>query len=66
WITIAIIIHNLVIDVDRARAGSIFSAAHTGAEENEDISEAHKPIDNNTDGGDAKQRQLVAELMVYK
>jgi len=44
----------LIIDVDEARAGGRFSAAHTGVEENEDRGEADKPIDDEVDAGDVK------------
>jgi hypothetical protein len=56
----------LIIDVDGARAGGRFSAAHTGVEENEDRGEADEPIDDEEDAGDVKWKQLVAELMIYK
>jgi hypothetical protein len=53
----------LIIDVDGARAGGRFSAAHTGVE---DRGEADEPNDDEEDAGDVKQKQLVAELMIYK
>lgn len=62
WITIAIILHNLVIDVEGAKSAAHFIPEHNLAEEylEEDGQE-------NVDHGDAdaKQRELVAELIAY-
>lgn len=45
WVTIAIIIHNLVIDVEGGFAGRCWMHEHTHADEFEDQGPTHHAID---------------------
>ena len=68
WITIAIILHNMVIDVDGTTAALNFGHLHLHAQEVED--RGMSPEITNTgdmeEAGEAKHNQLVAEIVVYK
>lgn len=64
WITVAIIIHNLIIDVEGSKSIAYFGNIHNPDEEEEDtgIHQEQGRVDNNDN--DAKHRQLVEELWV--
>jgi hypothetical protein len=67
WITAAIILHNLVIDVEGHAHTQELLSRHGVNEEQEDCGPSHAPQfreDENED--DAKRRQLVVELVAYK
>jgi hypothetical protein len=61
WITIAIILHNLIIDVEDAKSGAHFGMDHGQPEEYED----RGGRDEHIDYGDVeeKRKELVAELI---
>jgi len=64
--TIAIILHNLVIDVEGAKSGGVFAAIHTHAEEEEDRGEPDEAPGDEEEAGEEKRKQLVAEIVAYK
>lgn len=67
WITIAIILHNLVIDVEEKLGAAHFGNIHTRAEEEEDGG-AQPIIDYEAEEeeGEKKRRKLTAELLAYR
>ena len=64
--TIAIILHNLVIDVEGAKSGGVFAATHTYAEEQEDRGESDEALEDDEEAGEIKRKQLVAEIAAYR
>jgi hypothetical protein len=64
WITIAIIIHNLVIDVEGTNAGIHFVGEHSPAQEEEDRGPRHDNI--NIQNRNGKRERLVAEVVAYR
>ena len=64
--TIAIILHNLVIDIEGAAKGADFAPVHTQVEEEEDRGPADPPIDHDEQGGEAKRQHLVEELLAFR
>ena len=68
WIKVAIILHNLVIDVEGEVSGACFSALHTQVEEEEDSGavDQEQNMAWEEDEGEAKRKQLIAELLAYR
>lgn len=72
WITVAIILHNLVIDVDGPSAHNmVLPPGDLGREINraeEEEEEEEENINLNADGeaGEAKRQRLIAELMTFR
>ncbi|KAF8816059.1 hypothetical protein BYT27DRAFT_7221783 [Phlegmacium glaucopus] len=65
WITIAIIFHNLIIDVEGQTFAAYFAQDHGQAEEEEDRGQVHEPL-GAIQNSEAKQVELVAELMAFQ
>jgi len=66
WITIAIILHNLIIDVEGYASGVAFAPLHTRAEEREDCGDPALAFDGDlTEAGELKRQRLIAELLAY-
>jgi len=63
WITIAVILHNLIIDVEGSRSAAHFAQDHSNADEFEDHGIRDEPIIGNDD--EAKRKELVAELIAF-
>jgi len=65
WISVAIIIHNLIIDVEGSKSAEYFGSTH-GSNEEEDDTGIHPEEEgaNNDNEDDTKRRQLVEELWV--
>lgn len=64
WVTVAIILHNLVIDVEGAESGSAFRDVHGRSEEDEDRGERDIPlVENSEEAGEQKRIRLITELM---
>lgn len=66
WITIPIILHNMIIDIEGAKSGAAFMHIHTPREEEEDtglrgVQEGHDEGD-----GQAKCRRLTEELLAHR
>jgi hypothetical protein len=63
WITIAIILHNLIIDFEGAKSTAHFAQDHHQPDEFDD----HGPRDELMDDNDneVKRRELVAELLAF-
>ena len=68
WITIAIIIHNMVIDIKGTNADASFGHLHTMTEELEDrgIPQELMDEDEMEKAGESKHNKLVAEVVTYK
>ena len=66
WITVAIILHNLVIDVEGNSFASHFLSDHGHEQEFEDRGRHHEPLGDDEDNGVAKRNELVAELIAFK
>ncbi len=67
WITIAIILHNLVIDVEGQVSGAEFAPIHTRNEEEEDRGEQElATFEDSEETGEIKRQRLVAELLAYQ
>jgi hypothetical protein len=67
WVTVAIILHNLIIDVEGYQSGTTFAPFHTQAQEVEDHGDQDLPFDANMeDAGGEKRSHLVAELLAYQ
>jgi hypothetical protein len=65
--TCAIIIHNLVIDVEGPQAGQVFADLHTQVEEEEDRGPQDAPTAGGTfQTGEEKQEHLIEELLHYR
>ena len=62
----AIILHNLIIDVEGGSFISHFISDHSHEQEFEDRGSQHEPLDDDEDNGVAKRRELVAELVAFK
>lgn len=61
-----IILHNLVIDVEGAVQGEYFASNHSHIEEAEDRGGIDLPWVNGRIDGEAKQQQLVEELLAFQ
>lgn len=66
WMTIAIILHNLVIDVEGAAEGAHFAGIHTQVEEEEDRGLPDPPQNQNRNDGELKRHKLVEELLAFR
>lgn len=67
WITVAIILHNLIIDVEGEKSVSYFSSIHTqGDEELDGVFAQPWQAGPSTNIGEAKRQQLTQELLVFK
>ena len=67
WITVAIILHNLIIDVEGQVSGGHFQPTHTVDEENMDVPEHDDaPDEDGDEEGEAKRHELTAELLAYR
>ena len=64
WITIAIILHNLILDVEGSKSAAHFAGDHHHADEYEDHGPQDEPADKEDD--EAKRKELVAELMAFR
>ncbi|KAF8217951.1 hypothetical protein K438DRAFT_15277 [Mycena galopus ATCC 62051] len=68
WVTIAIILHNLVIDVEGGESGAAFLHMHGADQEVQDRGGRDNPLEPEyaNDEGEQKRMQLTAELLVYR
>jgi hypothetical protein len=67
WITIAIILHNLVIDVEGVDSGKSFLHLHGADEEAQDRGDQDEPLEQEfaDDEGEQKRIRLITELLVH-
>jgi hypothetical protein len=65
WITTAIILHNLIIDVEGNTFAAHFVAEHGQEEELMDRGGQDEPEGDDEAPGIAKRRQLIAELIAF-
>jgi hypothetical protein len=66
WVTIAIILHNLIIDVEGTASATQFADLHTHQEEEEDRGATHEGGAQIMHDGEAKREMLIDELMEYR
>jgi hypothetical protein len=68
WVTVAIILHNMVVDVDGGQSGAAFSHIHTHQEEEEDRGprEQQGQVGSDEADGQAKRVQLTDVLLAYR
>ena len=68
WMTVCIILHNLIIDVEGVEHTQEYVAQHGAAEEEADHGPRHPPLDqvDDDDEVNAKRKQLIAELIAFK
>ena len=66
WITIAIILHNLVIDVEGLEFTQNLLARHTHQEEEEDRGPPDYALHPDMGDGEAKRQRLVNEIVAYR
>jgi hypothetical protein len=65
WITIAIILHNLILDVEGATSTAHFAQDHQQEQEIEDRGNADEPFNEQGDT-EGMRRRLVTELMAFR
>lgn len=67
WITVSIILHNIMIEVEGDQRGAYFAPFHTRHEEVEDRGPHDEPLagEDNVDG-DTKRKKLVEELVAFR
>lgn len=70
WITAAIILHNLVIDVEGGGAAALFGSVHNRTEELNDRGvpddDEGNSLGDDEEGGKEKRERLKAELLAYR
>lgn len=66
WVTIAIILHNLVIDVEGPKEAMNFRESHGRVEEEMDRGRAHAGEAQVDSDGERKRRKLINELLEYR
>jgi len=69
WITCAIILHNLIIDVEGEVSGTYFQPLHSHTEEEEDTGEGGSEEDKEEEDrnpGEIKCQLLIAELLAHR
>ena len=66
WITVAIILHNLIIDVEGNESAAYFGNVHGPEEEEQDTGINQEGGRVNNDNNDTKRRQLVEELWLLQ
>jgi hypothetical protein len=68
WVTIAIILHNLIIDVEGSDSVTEFLPNHTPVQEAEDAGHDEVDVDAGMgeQEGEAKRRRLTAEVLAFK
>lgn len=66
WITIAIILHNIVVELEGRKSAIAFAHEHTNAQEEEDRGRRHELDINPLEDGEAKRQMLIDELMIYR
>jgi hypothetical protein len=67
WMTVAIILHNLIIDVEGLDFTQPYVGPHGADDEEVDHGPRHNPLfQEDGDVDEAKRRQLVAEIVAFK
>jgi hypothetical protein len=66
WITIAIILHNLILDVEGAKFTAHFAEDHQREQETQDCGNADEPFNEQGDRTEGMRRRLVTELMAFR
>jgi hypothetical protein len=66
WITAAIILHNLVIDVEGVESVQYFANLHTALQEVDDSGQPLPGQEHSNMNGEAKRRLLTEELLAYR
>jgi hypothetical protein len=68
WITCAIILHNLIIDVEGEVSGAYFQPFHSAVEEEQDAGSMNnmEGEEDNDNTGEIKRQLLTAELLAHR
>lgn len=66
WITVAIILHNAVIDIEGETSGATFMHAHTPQEEDADRGPRDLGDGDDLGEGQAKRKKLTEELLAHR
>ncbi|KIK72232.1 hypothetical protein PAXRUDRAFT_181099, partial [Paxillus rubicundulus Ve08.2h10] len=66
WITICIILHNLVIEVEGVQHRVYFASQHTIEQEEDDRGPCDEPLEGENLSGEEKQCKLVEELIAFQ
>jgi DDE superfamily endonuclease len=66
WVTIAIILHNIVVELEDTKSAPAFAHIHTNEQEEEDRGWRHESDINPPLDGEAKRQMLINELMTYR
>ena len=66
WVTIAIILHNIVVELEDNKSVAAFAHVHTNVQEEEDRGPRQNPDANLPPNGEAKRQMLIDELMTYR
>ena len=64
WVTIAIILHNAVVDIEGEKHASHFIGVHTRRDEEQDRGSTHEPLSLNDN--EAKRELLIDELLAAR
>jgi hypothetical protein len=66
WVTIAIILHNIIVELEGNKSTAAFAHVHTQVQEEEDRGPAHEPDMLPQPDGEAKREFLIDELLTYR
>ena len=68
WIQVAIILHNIIIDIEGSASGAQFTTMHTPDDEEEDSGLADEMEDSMLEDADGQQKRdrLVAEVLAFR
>jgi hypothetical protein len=66
WVTIAIILHNLIIDFEGPQSAAQFLGEHTQDQEAEDTDPVHDYSDIVLPDGEAKREMLIDVLLAWR
>lgn len=66
WLTICIILHNVVIEVEGGQHGAYFAGQHGRAEEEEDRGPHDEPQERGNPDGEEKRQKLVEEFFFFQ
>jgi len=66
WLTICIILHNLVIEVESGQHSAYFTLQHGRVEEEDNRALHDEPQERETPDGEAKHQKLVEELFAFQ
>ena len=68
WIQVAIILHNIIIDIEGSASGAHFAPMHTHEDEEEDTGIAGEEENSSLEDSDGQEKRdrLIAELLAFR